>query len=352
MSMEMKFGTPSRGRTEERGKSVKHMPIDVISAFRSSAVPGESTVLRQRTLKTAIGCTGVGLHSGTRVTMVLHPAEPDTGIRFRRVDIAGQGAIVPANWASVSDTRMNTCLSNEDGVVVGTVEHLMSALAGMNIDNCLIEINGPEVPVMDGSAAPFLFLIECAGTVEQSAPRRAIRVTKRVVVKDGDRMAALTPSPGFSLRFEIDFNSTAISRQEIFVNMTRGAFKSEISRARTFGFEQEVAMLRSAGLARGGSLDNAVVIDSTGSKVLNDDGLRYGDEFVRHKVLDAIGDLYLAGAPIIGHFHGVRSGHAMNNQLLRALFADSSAWTVVPMTAVATPANVSAPVELLPALAG
>jgi len=184
--------------------------------------------------------------------------------------------------------------------------------------------------VMDGSAAPFLFLIECAGVVEQSAPRGAIRVLKRVQVNDGDRMAALSPAASFSMHFEIDFASQAISSQKLYVDFNRGSFKSEIARARTFGFEQEVAMLRAAGLARGGSLDNAVVIDSTGTRVLNDDGLRYPDEFVRHKMLDAVGDLALAGAPVIGHFHGVRSGHAATNQLLRKLFADPTAWDYVP----------------------
>jgi UDP-3-O-[3-hydroxymyristoyl] N-acetylglucosamine deacetylase len=314
------------------------MTIDMTTLRQSSPAASHSNVLRQRTLKTAIGCTGVGLHSGAKVTMALLPAEPDTGIRFRRVDIAGRGAIVPASWAAVNDTRMNSCLINEDGVAVGTVEHLMSALAGMHIDNCIIEINAPEVPVMDGSAAPFLFLIECAGVVEQSAPRRAIRVLKRIAIKDGDREVSLTPSAGFSVKFEIDFASTAISRQEFSINLSRGSFKSEVSRARTFGFEQDIAMLRSHGLARGGSLDNAVVIDSTGTKVLNDDGLRYTDEFVRHKVLDAVGDLYLAGAPILGHFHGIRSGHALNNRILRELFADTSAWaytTVAPGSAAA-----------------
>lgn len=310
----------------------------IVTGLRPKAKSLETAPVRQRTLKSSIGCTGVGLHSGAKVTMVLHPAEAGTGIRFRRVDIAGAGAIVPALWSSVGDTRMNTCLKNEAGVAVGTVEHLMSALAGMQIDNCLIEINGPEVPVMDGSAAPFLFLIECAGVVEQDAPRQAIRILKRVVVKDGERSASLTPSPAFSIRFEIDFGASAISRQEFFVNLSRGTFKAEVSRARTFGFEQEVAYLRANGLARGGSLDNAVVIDSTGTKVLNDDGLRYSDEFVRHKILDAVGDLALAGAPILGHYHGVRAGHAVTNQLLRALFADSTAWeltTIAPGSAAA-----------------
>ena len=313
------------------------MPADVFAAPTPASDLSQSTIRRQKTLKASIGCTGIGLHSGAKVTMVLHPAEPDSGIRFRRTDLAGKGTIIPALWSSVGDTRMNTSLAGEGGIGVGTVEHLMSALAGMGIDNCLIDIGGPEVPVMDGSAAPFLFLIECAGVVEQAAARRALRVLKRVVVKDGERMASLTPSSGFSLHFEIDFTSQAIARQEMFVTMGRGAFKSEIARARTFGFEQEVAMLRAAGLARGGSLENAVVIDSTGTRVLNDDGLRYPDEFVRHKVLDAVGDLTLAGAPILGHFHGVRSGHALTNQLLRALFADDQAWCWTTHTAAPAP---------------
>ena len=317
------------------------MTADVFASVKTCPQPSESSAVRQRTLKTSIGCTGVGLHSGAKMTMVLHPAEPDTGIRFRRIDVSGKGAVIPALWSSVGDTRMNTTLTNDEGVVVGTVEHLMSALAGMGVDNCLIEINGPEVPVMDGSAAPFLFLIECAGIAEQAAARRAVRVLKRIVVKDGDRVVSLTPSAGSSLRFEIDFQSQAIARQEIFVNLGRNSFKTEIARARTFGFEQEVAMLRAAGLARGGSLDNAVVIDSTGTRVLNDDGLRFPDEFVRHKVLDAVGDLYLAGAPIIGHFHGVRSGHALTNKLLRTLFADPTAWTYSDVGA-------TAPAALLP----
>jgi UDP-3-O-[3-hydroxymyristoyl] N-acetylglucosamine deacetylase len=303
------------------------MTADVLATLR---VPNETfpTVLaRQHTLKSSIDCVGTGLHSGARVGMTLHPADPDTGIRFVRTDVAGQGRVIPALWSQVGDTRMNTSLVSADHIGVGTVEHLMSALAGTGVDNCLIEINGPEVPVMDGSSAPFVFLIECAGLVEQDRPRRAIRVLKRVAVRDGDRaMASLTPSTGFSVRFEIDFKSQAIARQDMFINLGRGSFKTDIARARTFGFEHEVAALRAAGLARGGSLDNAVVIDSTGTRVLNDDGLRYPDEFVRHKVLDAVGDLYLAGAPLIGHFHGVRSGHALNNQILRALLADETAW--------------------------
>jgi UDP-3-O-[3-hydroxymyristoyl] N-acetylglucosamine deacetylase len=197
---------------------------------------------------------------------------------------------------------------------------------------------------MDGSAAPFLFLIECAGTVEQAAPRRAIEVLKRVTVRDGDKVASLAPSSTFSVRFEIDFESAAIARQECFVSLNPGLFKREISRARTFGFEHEVMQLRAAGLAKGGSLDNAVVIAD--GRVINEDGLRYEDEFVRHKALDAIGDLYLAGGPLLADFHGIRSGHAMNNLLLRALFADPTAWALVPMTTLASPAPANAPARI------
>ncbi len=319
---------------------MKYHPAHATPSLISSLEMPGFPVLRQRTLKTSIGCMGVGLHSGARVNMMLHPADVGTGITFRRTDIAGRGAIVPALWSNVGDTRMNTCLKNDQGVLIGTVEHLLSALAGAGIDNCRIDINGPEVPVMDGSAAPFLFLIECAGVVEQAAPRRAIRVLKTVAVEEAGKLAMLSPSPVFSLQFEIDFQVKAIARQELFVTLSRGTFKSEISRARTFGFEQEITSLRAAGLALGGSLDNAVVIDATGNKILNDDGLRYGDEFVRHKILDAVGDLYLAGAPILGRFHGVRSGHALNNRLLRALFADPSAWMYDEMDAATAAMSV------------
>ncbi|MCB2102375.1 MAG: UDP-3-O-acyl-N-acetylglucosamine deacetylase [Rhodobacterales bacterium] len=280
--------------------------------------------VRQRTLKSAINCSGVALHSGKKVTMALIPAEPDTGILFRRTDIVSGDNEIPARWDRVVDTRLCTAIANDDGVSVGTVEHLMSALSGCGIDNVVIELNAPEVPIMDGSAAPFVFLIECAGVVSQDAPRKVIRVLKTVTVDDGERAASLTPGNGFSLAFEIDFASTAIRQQAIAVGMADGTFKNEVARARTFGFLHEVEQLWAAGLAKGGSLENAVVV--SGDKVLNEDGLRYDDEFVRHKVLDAVGDLYLAGAPIQGHFHGACSGHATNNALLRALFADPSAW--------------------------
>jgi UDP-3-O-[3-hydroxymyristoyl] N-acetylglucosamine deacetylase len=278
----------------------------------------------QKTLKTAIHCRGVGLHSGVKTAMKLCPAAPDSGIVFRRVDAAGAGAEIRAHWKNAIDSALCTTLTNGEGITVSTVEHLMAALSGARIDNAVVELDGPEVPIMDGSAAPFVFLVECAGIVEQDAPRRAIKVLKTVSVGDGSKSASLLPDHGFSMSFEIDFATRAIDRQDISLVVDPASFKSEISRARTFGFLQEVDRMRAAGLARGGSLDNAVVV--SGDKVLNEGGLRYADEFVRHKILDAVGDLALAGAPLIGHFRGLRSGHALNRQLLAALFADADAW--------------------------
>lgn len=282
----------------------------------------------QRTLKSAINCSGTALHSGENISLTLHPAAADSGIVFRRSDIAGGNVCIPAHWSRISDTRLCTKLSDGGNVSVSTVEHLMAALAGCNIDNLVVEIQGGEVPAMDGSAAPFVFLIECAGVVEQSAPRRAIRVLKPVSVTQGDSFASLTPATdsldAFSINVEIDFDSAVISRQNYLFHLSGNAFKSEICRARTFGFLHEVDDLRAAGLILGGSLDNAVVI--SGDRVLNEEGLRYEDECVRHKVLDSLGDLYLAGSPLIGHFHGIRSGHSLNHNLLEALFADEDAW--------------------------
>ena len=280
------------------------------------------SVVWQKTLKNAIRCTGVGLHSGKRVSMTLSPAEPGSGIVFCRADRGG--ATVAARHDNVSDTKLGTSLKNGDGAAVATVEHLMAALCGLGIDNLTVELDGGEVPVMDGSAAPFVFLAECAGIVEQHAPRSAIQVLKTVEVSDGERFAALSPSDGFSISFEISFDHPAITDQSCYVALTDGAFKRDLARARTFGFLSEIDSLRANGFGLGGSLDNAVVLSGDG--VLNDDGLRYADEFVRHKALDCVGDLYLAGAPILGHVHCVRSGHAMNHALLEALFADAGAW--------------------------
>ncbi|HLJ20861.1 MAG TPA: UDP-3-O-acyl-N-acetylglucosamine deacetylase [Stellaceae bacterium] len=294
-------------------------------------------VVPQKTLKAAMPCRGIGVHSGAHVTMVLQPAPTDSGIVFRRSDRGG--ACVTANWRNIQESPLCTTLTNREGISVATVEHLLAAFAGAEIDNAIVELDGPEVPVMDGSAEPFLFLIERAGVVEQDAPRRAIKVLKPVRVADEDCTAALEPDVGFSVSFEIDFSSQLVRRQDIALSIDAETFKADLARARTFGFLDEVERLRAAGLARGGSLDNAVVVSD--GEVLNSGGLRYADEFVRHKVLDAVGDLYLAGGPIIGHFRGVRSGHAMNRRLLEALFADRTAWcrTTLGVSELADAAN-------------
>ena len=292
------------------------------------------SIVRQKTLKSAIGCSGVGLHSGNKVSMLLHPAEPGTGIVFRRVDLGG--ASVAAKYENVGATMMCTTLGNGNGVRVATVEHLMSALAGLGIDNLIVEIDGPEVPIMDGSAAPFVFLVECAGVVEQDAPRRAVQVLKRIEVSDGERSVSLTPANGFSVSFEIEYDHPLIGRQECFFEFSDGAFKRELCRARTYGFLRDIDSLRERGFALGGSLENAVVLDDDG--VVNEEGLRYSDEPVRHKALDSIGDLYLAGAPVLGHMHCVRSGHTMNHRLLRALFAADDAWRIITLDDARFPA--------------
>ena len=293
--------------------------------------------LNQRTLKSPVACDGIGLHTGAAVAMTLRPADAGAGIVFKRIDIAGS-APIPARWDRVVDTRLCTTLGNEYGVTVSTVEHLMAAFAGCGVDNAVVEIDGPELPIMDGSSAPFVSLIESAGLVEQPAPLRIIRLHKTVTVSDGERFASLAPGDGFSLGFEISFENPTVARQTITVGLINGTFKRELASARTFGFLDEVEAMQAAGLARGGSLDNAVVI--SGDSILNADGLRYEDEFVRHKALDAIGDLFLAGARIIGRFEGVCSGHDMNNRLLRAMFADAEAWSLVSVGADET-ASVS-----------
>jgi UDP-3-O-[3-hydroxymyristoyl] N-acetylglucosamine deacetylase len=293
---------------------------------------GEIAAPLQRTLKTVIGCRGVGLQSGQRVSMNLVPAPPEAGIIFRRTDT---GAEIRASWENAIDSARCTILSDGAGTIVGTVEHLMAALAGLGIDNLIVELDGPEVPIMDGSAAPFVFLLECAGIVEQAEPRQAIKVLKPISVVADGAMAALFPDDGFSLSFEIDYDNPMVRRQKLSLTFNSASFKSELCRARTFGFLNDVDRLRAAGLARGGSLDNVIVID--GNHVLNSEGLRYDDEFVRHKLLDAIGDLYLAGTPIVGRFRGLRSGHAHNRRLLAALFADDEAWSYVGQPAIAPP---------------
>ncbi len=279
--------------------------------------------------------------------MALLPAPPNTGIVFRRIDADGNGLEVAAHVENVVDDRMCTTLGDGNGNTIATVEHLMAALSGCRIDNLYVEVDGGELPIMDGSAAPFVFLIECAGVVTQDAPRRAIEILKPIRVEEEDRHAEFVPGDGFSVGFKIEFGSGAIGQQDMAVELVNGTFKGELSRARTFGFVEEVDKLRSMGLALGGSLDNAVVV--SGDEVLNEDGLRYEDEFVRHKILDCVGDLYLAGAPIVGHFKGHRSGHALNHSIVRALLADDSCWRYT--TAERDPHDFVDELDELPAVA-
>jgi UDP-3-O-[3-hydroxymyristoyl] N-acetylglucosamine deacetylase len=257
--------------------------------------------------------------------MTMHPAPADTGIVFERMDLHNGARLFPARYDFVSDTFLCTTLTNASGATLATVEHVMAAFSGCGIDNVRIEVNNPELPIMDGSASPFVFLIECAGIETLEAARRAVRVTKPVTVQDGDKRASLVPLDGRQVSCEIVYDNERIARQRASVMLTSETFKREVSRARTFGLMEDVAGLQANGLALGGSLDNAVVV--SGGKILNEGGLRFDDEFARHKVLDAIGDLALAGAPLIGSFDGYCSGHALNIQLLKALFADDDAWT-------------------------
>ncbi|MCK9388576.1 MAG: UDP-3-O-acyl-N-acetylglucosamine deacetylase [Sulfuritalea sp.] len=284
-------------------------------------------MLRQRTLKTVVKATGVGLHSGVKVSLVLRPAQPETGVVFRRVDLTPP-VDLKADAFGVGDTRLASCLE-KDGVKVATVEHLMSALAGLGVDNIYIDVDAAELPIMDGSAAPFVFLLQSAGIEEQKAAKKFLRVKKTVEVKDGDKWARLSPYDGFSLDFSIVFNHPAVKRaaSRAHIDFADQSYLREVARARTFGFMQDVENLRDQGLALGGSLENAIVMDEY--RVLNSDGLRYADEFVKHKILDAVGDLYLAGHPLLGAFSAHKSGHALNNQLLRALLADAGAWELV-----------------------
>jgi UDP-3-O-[3-hydroxymyristoyl] N-acetylglucosamine deacetylase len=298
-------------------------------------------MLRQRTLKTLIRATGVGLHSGVKVTIVLRPAAPDTGIVFRRVDLPVP-VDIKADPQSVGDTRLASCLER-DGVKIATIEHLMSALAGLGIDNLYVDVDAAELPIMDGSAAPFVFLLQSAGIEEQNAAKRFLRVRKTVEVKEGDKWARFEPYDGFRLKFSIVFNHPAVdhSGTTATFDFADQSYVREVARARTFGFMQDIEALRANGLALGGSLDNAIVMDEY--RVLNADGLRYADEFVKHKLLDAIGDLYLAGHPLLATFTAHKSGHALNNRLLRELLADQTAWELVSFEqAEKTPAGVAA----------
>ena len=290
-------------------------------------------MVKQRTLKSSVSVTGVGLHSGEKVTLALRPAPVNTGITFRRVDVKPVEEI-QARAHLVHDTRLSTCME-QNGVRVATIEHLMSAFAGLGIDNACVEMDGAEVPIMDGSAGTFIFLLQSAGIVEQSAAKKFIRIKKLVEVKQGDKWVRFEPYNGYKLTFTINFAHPvfANTKQHVVVDMDEHSYIREISRARTFGFMQDVEAMRAQGLALGGSLDNAIVMDEY--RVLNADGLRFEDEFVKHKVLDAIGDLYLLGHPVIGAFSGFKSGHALNNALLRELLADDQAWEFVTFDDVA-----------------
>lgn len=284
-------------------------------------------MIKQRTLKNCIKATGVGLHSGKKVLVTLRPAPAHSGIVFRRVDVT-PAVEIPARAENVGDTRLSTSLARGE-VRIATVEHLLSAFAGLGIDNAYVDVSAPEVPIMDGSAGPFVFLIQSAGIEEQSAPKQFMRIKRPMAVEDGDKWARLEPFDGFKVSFSIDFDHPLFDETIKFaeVDFSTTSFVKEVSRARTFGFLKDIEMLREKDLALGGSLQNAVVIDDY--RVLNEDGLRYEDEFVRHKILDAIGDLYLLGHSLIGAFRGHKSGHALNNRLLRRLLADQSAWELV-----------------------
>ena len=297
-------------------------------------------MLSQRTLKNVIRATGVGLHTGKKVLVTLRPAGPDVGIVFRRVDL-DPVVEIPARAEFVGDTSLSTSLLR-DGVRISTVEHLLSAFAGLGIDNAYVDLSAAEVPIMDGSAGPFVFLLQSAGFQEQNAPKRFIRIKKSISVRDGDKWARFEPFSGFKVAFAIEFDHPFFQQtsKHAEIDFSTTSFVKEVSRARTFGFMREVEWLRSRNLALGGSLDNAVVVDDY--RVLNEDGLRYEDEFVKHKILDAIGDLYLLGHSLIGAFHGHKSGHELNNQLLRKLLATRSAWEQVTFDA-----NEDAPISFM-----
>lgn len=281
-------------------------------------------MLKQRTLKKVVTTVGIGLHSGRKVRLTLRPANPDTGLVYSRVDM-DPPVVMKSEATRVNDTRMATTL-NEGDVKISTIEHLMSALSGFGIDNCYVDVDAPEIPIMDGSGSSFVFLIQAAGILEQDAPKRFVRVKRSVEVREGDKWARLEPHEGFKLAFSIDFGHPAIdaTAQFVEVDLAKETYMSAVSRARTFGFVNDVEMLRSIGLAQGGTLENAIVMDEF--RVLNADGLRSDDEFVKHKILDAMGDLYVLGHPLLAAYSAHKSGHALNNKLLRTLLDDPTAW--------------------------
>lgn len=285
-------------------------------------------MIKQRTIKQSVQVTGIGLHKGDKVTMTLRPAAANTGIVFRRIDLEPY-ADIPARADAVGDTMLCTCITNDDGVSISTVEHLASALAGMGIDNIIIEVDANELPIMDGSASPFIFLLQSAGIEELNAAKRFIRIKKPIRVEDGDKWAEFVPYDGFRMDFRIDFDHPAISetRQHMVMDFDSASYVDEVSRARTFGFMKDLEYMHANNLALGGSMDNAVALDEY--RVLNQDGLRYDDEFLKHKILDAVGDLYLGGHSIIGEFRAYKTGHGLNNKLLCALLAAQECWEYV-----------------------
>ncbi len=280
----------------------------------------------QKTIENIVSCSGIGLHTGNQISLTLLPAAVDTGIIFKRTDVTDKDNVIHANYLNVNETTLCTTINNDAGVKVATIEHLMAALWGCGIDNCIIELNGPEVPIMDGSSEPFVFLLECAGKQKQGRMRKIIEVLKEIKVegqKNGEFLT-ISPADDFSVNLKIDFGDNVIAQQEGTFESNSFSFKNDLCRARTFGFAHEVDYLRSKGLLKGGSLDNAIVVGK--DKILNEGSLRYNDEFVRHKILDCIGDIFLAGAYFKGQLTGFKSGHGLNNQLLRAFFADKDAW--------------------------
>ncbi len=297
-------------------------------------------MLRQRTLKTAIRATGVGLHTGRKVYMTLRPAAENTGVVFRRVDL-DPCVDIPADAMKVGETMLGTTLVEGDAKVA-TVEHLLAAMAGLGIDNAFVDLTAPEVPIMDGSAAPFVFLLQSAGIAEQNAAKRFLRIRRPVRVEEGDKWAEFRPYSGFRVNFRIDFDHAVFKRhtQEASVDFSSTSFLKEVSRARTFGFAREIEALRARNLTLGGNMGNAIVVDDF--KVLNEDGLRFEDEFVKHKILDAIGDLYLLGHPLLGEYTGYKSGHSLNNRLLRTLRATPDAWELASFAS-----DAQAPVSFL-----
>jgi UDP-3-O-[3-hydroxymyristoyl] N-acetylglucosamine deacetylase len=281
--------------------------------------------VNQKTLKQSITYVGVGLHCGKNVSMTVHPGEVDSGIHFLRKDVTAGEGLISARWYNVVDTRLSTAIGNEYGNRVDTIEHLMAALRGCGVDNAMIELDGPEVPIMDGSSHPFVSMIERIGTVDQESVRHAIWIQRPIEVRDGDKYAILMPSNTSRITVEIDFESAAIGSQTMSVELVNEAFHHQVSRARTFGFAQQIEALRERGLALGGSLRNAVLVD--GDRIVNEEGLRYEDEFVRHKILDSLGDLALAGVPILGHYFGRKPGHELNSRLMNKLFEERGSWS-------------------------